>query len=100
MGQDKNRIGDSLRHLQPLSNDATHHKVTPRYFLTEEEQEEFANADVGFDWPAILFAIGADEEKSGLAQSGNEMTRRSGGSLEERTPCVIFAGLGYTNLHG
>ncbi|CAJ1941073.1 unnamed protein product [Cylindrotheca closterium] len=96
-GQDKNRIGDSLHTFQPLSNAATHHKITPLYFLTEAEQEEFRRAEVAFDWPAVVFAIGGNEMESGLAQSG-DMALRSCISNEERAPCVIFTGLGYTKL--
>ncbi|CAJ1943839.1 unnamed protein product [Cylindrotheca closterium] len=76
VGQDKNRIGDSFSNLQAVSNEATHRKVTPQYYLTKEEKEEFQKAQMSLDWPAVLFAIDGDEEKIGWVES-SAMTLRS-----------------------
>ena len=102
VGQDKNRIHDSVTGLASLSNDETHVKVSPSYFLSQCEREAFEEIGWSLDWPSILFSIGVDDIAASTAQQPTRIELRSEELAEgkEYYPCIVLTGLGYDNIVG
>eukprot|EP00980_Cylindrotheca_fusiformis_P030475 scaffold24883_cov201-Cylindrotheca_fusiformis.AAC.1 len=46
VGQDKNRLGETLEGLSKNDNETTHHKVTASYFLSSKERQLFIEAQI------------------------------------------------------
>jgi len=93
VGQDKNRLGDSLAALTPVNNEETHHKMTRDYFLTDREKELFdAQSDWPEDWVSIFFAIGANE--NGVALAAQPIRPFTSAPF----PCIVLTGMDFTKL--
>jgi hypothetical protein len=99
-GQDKNRDDDTLENLVSIGNEATHHKVTPAYFLTQAEKKLFEDAQWSLAWPAILFSIHARKIGASLAAVPTVKTKsqRSSSSTSSNCPCIVLTGLGYESI--
>ena len=97
-GQDKNRMGDILESLVPLSNEETHHKMMAAYFLTPIEKQLFQKEGWSLNWPAIMFSVGAENKGAALAKSAIRRRRSSGKVIEYPFPCIVLTGLGYKSL--
>ena len=99
VGQDKNRLDDSMENLAAAGQAATHWKVQKEYFLNSEEQKSFQEAGYTLEeqqksWPAMLFAVGVDP--IGVL-TADTIKKRSGCSTElSRGPCLVLTGLNYS----
>lgn len=106
VGQDKNRVADSLVALTAVGTEETSWKINAKYFLNDEEQKSFTIAGVALEkhWPAILFAVGIDEVGAAAAHSVAGKETRAGspdGALQSegsQFPCLVLTGLDYQFL--
>jgi hypothetical protein len=98
VGQDKNRVNDSLLSLQPVGNDETHWKLSTQYFLSNNERDKFSAVGWNMYWPSIFFAIGSGEQNAGRVDISTRKLRSDTSSKEIQIPCMICTGLGYTKL--
>ena len=98
--QDKNRMNDTLAALEETTEDATHVKVSARYFLSRAEQNEFTARGWSLEWPSVLFSVDANEVGFGFAKTATRRRLRADktegqGPLLYDFPCLIFTGMNY-----
>jgi len=90
--QVKNVKEDRMNTFRKESNDITHEKLNPTFFLEKHELTTFPKKWRDVQWPSILLAVGSDESSSAEAITPND--------LRDKTivPCMILMGLNYEFL--
>jgi len=103
VGQDKNRIADSLEYLIKADNPETHENLHPRFFLSADELATFPARWRDVQWPSILFAVDVEGPGMSLVKMPDNKCKRlrSGKKKPSKKigiPCIVMMGLDYAFL--